>query len=445
MDLLEKLRAKRAKAVEAMRGILNAAKDDSGEPRDLTPEETAQYDALKAEVEALNPQIERLEAQDELETELSTIIPGAGRRAGGRRVDLPGGPAASKEFETLGQFMYAVRFNPNDQRLDFHAEVGATPELEASQSMGTGSEGGFMVPTQFRDTLLQVTPQTAMIRSRAMVIPAGDPPDSAVTMPALDQTTTNNSNPSNVYGGVTVGWGPEAGAVGETDADLRQVTLTPKEVTGYIKTTDKLLRNWQAAGPVLERLLRGAVISAEETGFLTGLGTNKPLGIVPAGASYAVNRGTATTFKHADLSNMQARLKAGGSPVWFISQSVMPQLLNMRNEIGSPAVGDGSLVWNPNVKDGNGFQLLNGIPIVWHERSPALGTKGDVVLADLEYYLIKDGSGPFVSTSEHVNFLTNQTVVKVVWNVDGSPWLTAPFTQEGGYQVSPFVVLDVPA
>lgn len=78
----------------------------------------------------------------------------------------------------------------------------------------------------------------------------------------------------------------------------------------------------------------------------------------------------------------------------------------------------------------------------WNNRAPALGSKGDVVLADWSYYLIKDGSGPFVAASEHVLFQSNKTMIKVFWNVDGAPWLTAPFKEENGYEVSPFVVLN---
>lgn len=111
----------------------------------------------------------------------------------------------------------------------------------------------------------------------------------------------------------------------------------------------------------------------------------------------------------------------------------------------SPETGDGALIWRPNVRDSAGNQLLAGHPVVFHERSPALGTKGDVVLADLSYYLVKDGSGPFVAASEHVHFTKNKTVIKVFWNVDGRPWLTAPLKLENGWEASPFVVLDVPA
>jgi hypothetical protein len=50
-----------------------------------------------------------------------------------------------------------------------------------------------------------------------------------------------------------------------------------------------------------------------------------------------------------------------------------------------------------------------------------------------------------VAASEHVKFTENKTVFKIFWNVDGQPWLTAPFRQEGGYEVSPFVLLGLPS
>src|SRR5690606_21782404 len=334
--------------------------------------------------------------------------------------------------------MHAVTFRPNDQRLAslyYEFEDGRRGE----QRMDTGSAGGYMVPEQFRGTLMEVSPQEARIRPRAFVIPAGTPPDAAITMPALDQT---GDVPDNVYGGVTVNWIAEGGQKPETDAAIREIKLEPQEVAGYVTVTDKLLRNWQAAAATIERLLRGAVISAEEHAFMTGVGAGKPLGLVNAGASYVVSRQTASRFSYEDASAMVSRLlMRGGSPVWLLSQSVMPQLLTMRNEIGSPPVGDGSLVWQPNARDGDGNQLLMGYPILWHERSPQLGNKGDAVLADLQYYLIKDGSGPFVAASPHVKFTENKTVIKIFWNVDGQPWLTEPFKQENGYEVSPFVVL----
>jgi hypothetical protein len=78
------------------------------------------------------------------------------------------------------------------------------------------------------------------------------------------------------------------------------------------------------------------------------------------------------------------------------------------------------------------------------ERSPALGTKGDLMLLSPQLYLIKDGCGPIAASSEHIYFLSNKTVFKIVWNVDGKPWLTKPIGLEGttGSTISPFVILN---
>lgn len=450
MDQIQALQARLAQLIEQAGAITQAAET---EDRDPTEEEQTQHAALLEQVKAIKARIARLEEQAALEAELDARQPVASRGERGRGAGAgdpgagagtahprPGGDPAAREFESFGQFMHAVRFNQQDPRLSFHEGVG---EAQAEQSMGDGSSGGFAVPEQWRGTLMEVSAQDGAIRPRATVIPAGSPPDAAITMPALDQS---GAAPSNVHGGVTVEWIAEGATKPETDADLREIKLEPQEVAGHVIVSDKLLRNWQAAGPMLERLLRGAVMSAEDLAFLNGSGIGKPLGVIPAGATYDVARATASTFTYPDLANMLARLlMRGGMPLWLISPSVMPQLLNMKNEIGSPPTGDGSLIWQPNARDSANNQLLMGYPIRWNERSPALGTKGDVVLADLSYYLIKDGSGPFVNASEHVYFTTNKTVIKIFWNVDGQPWLTEPFTNEGGYDVSPFVALDVPA
>jgi HK97 family phage major capsid protein len=429
---LQQMREKRAALVAQLRAMIAKAESEN---RDLTAEEVEQYDATEAEVKNLSASIERRERLEETEAHLAQPAPAVAARNHPGRV----APEASREFESLGEFIATVVRNPNDQRLAslYHEQPNA------EQRMDSGPAGGFAVPTQFRATLMQVSPQEARIRPRAMVIPAGDPPDSAITMPALDQGGTN---PANVYGGVEVNWIGEGAAKPETDAALREIKLEPKEVAGHVVLTDKLLRNWVAASAVIERLLREAMISAEDHAFLTGNGVARPLGIINSSAAFTVNRQGASQISRDDINAMTARiLMRGGTPVWLASQSILPQLQNLRNDIGSPPTGNGALVWNPDLRDNAGNQLLGGYPILWNERSPQLGSKGDLALVDLSYYLIKDGSGPFVAASPHVKFLENKTVVKIFWNVDGQPWLKAPFKQEGGYEVSPFVVLDVPS
>lgn len=430
MSKLLAMREQRATKIKGMRAFVSAAE---AADRELSAEETASYDALMAEVAQLDASIAREMKLEELEASSSQPLPAVA--ATQRTHTIPAGAEAKKEFENFGEFLNAVSRNPNDQRL---ASLYKDFDPKAEQRMDTGSAGGFAVPTQFRDTLMAVEGQEAVIRPRAEVIPAGSPPDAAITMPALDQT---GDVPDNVYGGVTVEKTAEGGSKPETSFALRQITLEPQEFSGYLEATDKLLRNWSAASALIERLFRNAMMAKEDHEFLTGNGIGGPLGILNAGATYDVARTTASTIVFDDIVNMLSRLlQRGGQPVWMASQSTMPKLLALRNLSGSPAVGDGGLVFQPSLVPGVPTMLM-GYPVIWHERSPQLGTAGDLVLADLSYYLIKDGSGPFVASSEHVKFRENKTVFKIFWNVDGQPWLTAPFKQEGGYEVSPFVAL----
>lgn len=430
--MLKQLRAKRAKLVAEMRDIIAKAE---AEDRDLTAEEQAAFDALKAENDVLTPRIERLEALEASESALNEVVPAHSRRAGIERAPAP---EAAREFENVGEFLYAVRFNANDQRLNFVEGVSAEDggeNMRAEFRMDNDRQGGFMVPTQFRETIMSVSPQDALVRPRARVIPAGSPPDAGITMPALDQS---GDAPGNVFSGMTFSWIEEGGDKPETDAELRGVSLAPHEIAGFVTVTDKLLRNWQASAAFIENLMRGGVSAAEDYAFLRGTGVGQPLGALNAPVLKLVNRGVANQVSYTDLVSMvSVLLMRGGNPVWSMPQSALPQIATLKDP-------NGNFIWIANARDGFAGTLL-GYPVRWNNRAPGLGSKGDILLADWSYYLIKDGSGPFVAASEHVKFTSNKTVIKIFWNVDGAPWMHAPFKEENGYEVSPFVGLDVPA
>lgn len=414
MDKIKELKARAQEAIDKMRAMLDLA---DGEKRDLTDEETAQYAAMETEADQLQRDIERLEKLEERE---------AKNAAGGDkpyRVSFKRTPSTPSEFRNLGEFICSVRFNRDDPRL------GQVEYRE--QSMDQGAEGGFAIPEQFRPELLQVQPQEAIFRPRCTVIPAGDPPDARITMPALDQTASEN-----VYGGVVVAKVNEGGTKSETDLRLKEVSLEPGEVAAYITTSDKLLRNWQAASGLIGAQLRKAIIGWEDYQILRGNGIGGPLGILDAPCSITVSRTTASRIAIADLRSMYARAKFGGSLFWIASQTTLPQLLAL-------ADGGSNLIFAPSAADGVPATLF-GYPLYFADRSPALGSKGDLVLCDASYYLIKDGSGPFVEASQHVYFTSNKTVIKAFWNIDGKPWLSAALPLEGSTSntVSPFIVLE---
>jgi len=423
MDKLKELRAKAEELIEKMRALLELA---DTEKRDLTPEETTQYAAWETDADKVQRDIDRQEKLAEREAKAAEAGDKPYKVTVKRKLDAP------KEFRNIGEFFFAVCFNRNDPRLqDCEYRESKPPETRES-SMGIGVEGGFALPEQFRPELLQVQPQEAIFRPRCTVIPAGDPPDAKVTMPALDQTAAQN-----VYGGVTVVKTCEGGTKTETNVRLKEVSLEPGEVAAYITVTDKLLRNWQAAGALLGGQLRKAIIGWEDSQIYNGNGISGPLGITVAPATILVTRGTANTIVTGDINNMIARIKMGGSYLWVGSQTILPQLLTLRDTVTNNIFQFDYAKPIPNT--------LLGIPLMFHDRSVALGTTGDLILVDMSYYLLKDGSGPFVASDGGiVNFTSNKTIIKAFWNVDGKPWLSAPLPLEGATSntVSPFVVLN---
>jgi HK97 family phage major capsid protein len=402
MKNIMELRRELAARVKEARGLLEQ------------PDKAAEFDALMVEIEKRKDEIVKEERLQALEMETGKTIEDET-------------PAEIREF---GDFLQEVRWG-NHSRLKTRDVAGGTKEKRAL-SMGVGAQGGFLVPEQFDANIRMVTDGSVLIRPRAQVIPAGDPPDSAITIPALDQ-----SGARGVYSGVTVDWIAEGHQKPETEPRFSEIKLEPHEVAASVFITDKLLRNSKAAGALVQQLMRKVVIAAEEDAFYTGDGVGKPLGIIGHPSSINVARTAAAQIQYADIVGMYSQAKFGGKLAWIASQTTLPQLMTLAD----PGAA-GTLIWQPNAREGAPGTLL-GIPVLLNDQSPVLGALGDLALVDLDYYLIKDGSGIAIAMSEHVRFRENQVCIKVFWNVDGQPWLTTPLLQrDGASQVSPFVVLQ---
>jgi HK97 family phage major capsid protein len=408
-NIAEMKRAKSTKVDEA-RALLDKAEE---EKRELTPEETSEYETRMAEINKMATEITR---EEELQRhEMMAALKGEEKE----REDKEG------EFRGIADMLAAIRFNPSDARLTKRYYEDPLAQV------GDDEQGGYLVPDRFIEDILKVGPEDAIVRPRAQVIPAGYPPDAKIDIPVLAQSAWG------IYGGVTVQWIEEGEEKPASKPRFDIKTLEPKEVAGRIIVTDKLLRNARAFEPLVRDLLRQAVIGAEEVAFLTGTGVGQPTGILGHVSVVNVPRNTAGTIVYQDIVDMYSVQLVGGRYVWIASQTDMPALMTMTD-------GAGNLVWQPNARDGAPGTLL-GFPCLVTGRTPVLGNQGDLILADLKYYLIKDGSGVFVDALSSGDYYDqNKTVIKITWNVDGNPWPRGPFTlPDGTTQVSPFVVLDL--
>ncbi|AIQ61851.1 capsid protein [Paenibacillus stellifer] len=427
MNLQQLLQARAAK-IDRQGEMLNKAKTEA---RDLTNEEETEFDGLEAEIAELDNKIKVAQKRDErLENHEARMRDLDNSSERPYRNPVPGpAPSDKKEnygFSSFGEFVDAVRFGDNKGRLR---------AIRNDFSMGSGTEGGFAVPEQFREEILQLMAEQSVVRPRAQVIPPGTPPDAKITIPSFVQGANG------AYGGATVSWIAEGGAKPKTSAELGEITLEPYEVAAHVIVTDKLLRNWSAASAFIRNLLSQAMVAAEDTAFLKGDGTGKPTGVIPAAGRVLINRATASKISYLDLVAMRARFLPNSleNAIWVVAQSALPQIMTLQDPNGN------YIFINGDASKGIPATLM-GIPIRFTGKTGPLGQVGDVSLLDLSYYLIKDGSGPFIQASEHVEFVNNKTVIKCFWNVDGKPWVATPLKLEDGVTTaSPYVVLGAPS
>jgi HK97 family phage major capsid protein len=426
---LQELLQKRSDTLTRMRAILDLVED---EKREMTEDEDKEYKTLDGSIDKQNEAIEREKKLMEMETRKAEVVNPLPNFV----VKKHGDKDPEKEFSNVGEYFWAIAARHFDHRRDSRLEA-LTEQRE--QSFGTGSAGGFALPEQFKPEIWNIMPQEAIVKPRATVLPAGDPPDAKLVMPSLDQTAAQN-----IYGGVVMTHSGEAVTLIETDLKLRQITMEPKKIGAYLVCTNELLNNWSACSAFVTGQLTKARVGQEDYDFLRGDGVNKSLGVINSPAAIVYNRATASLIDFVDIYGMLARFR-GSNPVWLGSQTIIPELASM-TDAGTHAVWLGGPGGSLSGAQGPLPSTLMGIPLVFVDRLPALGTKGDLMLVDLSAYLIKEGSGPDVAISTELYFLTDRVIFRVTWRVDGKPWMTEPIGLEGATTstVSPFVILGTP-
>jgi HK97 family phage major capsid protein len=359
---------------------------------------------------------------------------GYNNRAPGAKVDeLFNGDTPA---EVAGQFL---RNTWHRARGDEAASVQAKlHDIRNAFGSTVPADGGFLIPETLRSELLRVALENSIVRSRARVVPMET---LTVPFPTLDST----SNASNVYGGLTAYWTEEAGALTSSSATFGRVKLEAKKLTAYSEVPNELFQDSLIS---LEAFISQAFPEAlawfEDIAFIRGTGVGEPLGWNTSGntAKVDVSKETgqvATTLVWENLVKMFARLlpTSMGKAVWIANIDTFPELATMALSVGT----GGSAIWLNNGVEGPPARIL-GLPVVFTEKMETLGTAGDIALVDLSYYLIGDRQTLQSDTSPHYKFANDQTAMRFIQRVDGTPWIKTAITpNKGSNTLSPFVRL----
>lgn len=361
------------------------------------------------------------------------------------KIFLPQG----SEYKSLHAFVKNVVKNQGVRksvgRMRWHDDTGKDAGGNESKTLteAVGASGGFLVPPEFQATMLQIMAQRSIIRPRATIVRMRR---RQIDMPVLDQTATTSGVP-HWFGGVSAVWTEEAGAKTHAQPAFRKLQMVAHKLALITRISDELLDD--AVISLTDFLMGemgfpGAIAWQEEHAFLRGNGAGQPLGILNSAAAITVPRVDQDNITYDDLVAMLEAFLPSGRGLWLASQSTMSNLLTM---VGGEA-GNRFLVWGPGplgqTAIGNVPATLMGYPIIFTEHLPRISTTsvGDLILVDLNYYLIGDRQATTLASTIYESFTDDLTTYRAVHRVDGKPWLSAPLTYEDGTtQVSPFVLL----
>lgn len=332
--------------------------------------------------------------------------------------------AEEDKADGFAKFLMAV-IKGDQQALD---NMGGTKTLSET----TGPAGAYLVPTPLLPDFIQLGGENEIVYPRADVQQVNGP----VALPGLS-TAGSTAGRSNFYGGMYAEWTESGHQKADQEIEFTKIELHPWELSGYVPVYDQLLRRAVINLPnLLNGLFREATAFYRDESFLDGTGAGQPLGMIVSPGTFVQTRQTAGTITYLDLVRMKGHLLPASwrNAHWIFSISCYEALITLQNPLGM-------YIWQESARDGEPSTIL-GLPYVFTEKTPILGSRGDVLLADERFYYIADEMKLSVAKSEHVLFLQNQTVFKFFLTVDGQEKLHAPiFLKDGVTQVSPFVVL----
>jgi HK97 family phage major capsid protein len=345
----------------------------------------------------------------------------------------------SAGFKTFSEFAIATknaevsRGRNVDKRLDSLTTKAAGTGANENE----GEYGGYLIPEEFRNQILEIAIRKSNILNMAMMIPMAT---NAINIPFISGTDRSGGL---VHGGIEFKWLDEEAQKSETRPTFGKIQLRLKKMAGLVYASDEILEDSPITlEPLLSRMFSDALAWQLDNAFLNGSGVAKPLGVInaPCLISVAAEGGQkADTLLYENITKMYSRMYDKTNAVFMANDDCFPQLSAMSLAVGT---GGAPAYLPAGGLSGKPFDTLMGKPLIWTEHCRTVGDLGDILFCDWSQYLVGQKSGATVqfASSIHLKFDYDQTAFRFVFRVDGQPWWPAALT--GRYSattLSPFV------
>lgn len=350
MDKIMELRDKRVKLWEEAKNFLDSHTDEDGK---LSAEDAAAYEKMEADVVEMKKAIDRLERQAAIDRELDkptskpiTNQPENAKPAGGFR--------ATDEYKQDMLTAMRTRFR----------------NISNVLQEGNDQQGGYLVPVEYDNRLIDVLNEENIMRSLATKI------------------TTSGEHKINIAATKpAAAWIEEGGALTFGDATFDQIMMDAYKLHVAIKVTEELLYDaaFNLEGYIIDQFGK-ALANAEEDAFLNGDGKGKPMGVFDTTNGGQYNTTTSTANISADdIINLVYTLKRPyrKSAAFITNDKTLASLRKLKDN-------NGAYLWQPALTAGEPDRLF-GYAIHTSQFAPedAAG-KPAMAFGDFSYYNIGD-------------------------------------------------------
>lgn len=454
--VIEAARSRQIELLDSSTAILNRAEAES---RELTADERREVDGLTSEFDTLEEDItrrERVAQQNALlnaprgrqtdpdPADPANPDPAPARQSNAARPSPARVPAAPRAtaggtngFRHLGEFANAVRLGSmRGGEMDARLRNAA---VSTYGNEGTGADGGFAVPPDFRTEILTKVFNEDSLIARTDRLQSSS---NTLTLPT-DETTPWQSS-----GGIQSYWTAEGGVKTQSKPVLGETTLKLHTLATLVPVTEELLEDAPAMGAYLNRKAPEKMDFKVSDAIVRGTGVGMPLGFLNSPALVTVskeNAQTADTVNVTNLAKMWGRLpvQSRRNAIWLMHPDVEAQLPLMQ-------LANQPVFLPPGGVSGSMYGSLWGRPVVPHQVAETIGDLGDVMLVDLSQYLTatktgngRDANGIRSDVSIHLWFDQDMVAFRFTLRVAGQPWWASAISQRDGSNTqSPFVVLE---
>jgi len=363
------------------------------------------------------------------------------------KFEAPGGGGLKEKpvYASLGEQLIDVvtMAHPDKSRAEYQAAAQRLMQVRAATGAGESvpSDGGFLVQKDYAGLLDQGAIATGILSSRCFKVPISGNAN-GIKVNLMNETSRATGSR---YGGIQTYWAAEAATVTAKKPTFRQLELNLHKIFGLFYATEELLSDAAAMAAMVNKWFPMEFGFKIDDAIIRGTGAGQPLGILNAGCLVSVAKETgqkAATILFENIVKMYARLldSSDANAIWLINRDILPALFTM-----SLAVGTGGVpVYLPaDGASGRPFSTLLGKPMFAIEQAETLGTVGDIMLVDLNEYMLIDKGGIQAASSIHVMFIYDEMTFRWTYRIDGQPIRNAATTPYKGTSNtrSPFIAL----